>query len=110
MFKTLKEMVIVFHMVVPGISDQDKGHKITHFVYNSNNVRGYFWTQALWAASNAAWLEGENYWTEQNVCWNILTEKIPGSLGDVSLGTRPENQKHTWKVQQLVSLKYTQSA
>lgn len=36
MFKTLKEMVVVFHVVVPVISDQDKGHKIMHFVYNSN--------------------------------------------------------------------------
>lgn len=64
----------------------------------------------MWAASYATWLEEENYWTEQNVCWNILTEKIPASLGAVSLGTRPENQKKTWKMQQLVSLKYTQGA
>lgn len=46
MFKTLKEMVVVFHVVVPVISDQDKGHKMMHFVYNSN-IRGYFWTQAM---------------------------------------------------------------
>lgn len=109
MFKTLKETVVVFHVVVPVISDQDKGHKMMHFVYNSN-IRGYFWTQAMWTASNATWLEGESYWTEKNVCLNILTEKIPASLGAVSLGTRPENQKHTWKMQQLVSLEYTRGA
>lgn len=51
----------------------------------------------MWAASYATWLEEENYWTEQNVCWNILTEKIPASLGAVSLGTRPENQKKNLK-------------
>lgn len=44
MFKTLKEMVVVFHMGVPGISGQEKGHKIMHFVFNSNNIRDYFWT------------------------------------------------------------------
>lgn len=47
MFKTLKETVLVFHVVVPGISDWDKGHKITLFAYNSNNIRDYFWTQAM---------------------------------------------------------------
>lgn len=47
MFKTLKEIVVVFNMMVLGTSGQDKGHKIIHFVsiYDLNNIRDYFWTQ-----------------------------------------------------------------
>jgi len=36
----------------------------------------------------------------------VLTEKLATTLGAVSLGTRPWNQKHPWKLQ-LASLKYT---
>lgn len=47
MFKALKEIVVVFNMMVLGTSGQDKGHKIIHFVsiYDSNHIRDYFWTQ-----------------------------------------------------------------
>lgn len=36
----------------------------------------------MWATIKVAWLEGESYWTEENVCWNTNREKAcqPGNL------------------------------
>lgn len=95
----------LFHMVMPGISDQGEGHKIIAFAYfyNSNNIRVYFGvvgvSSVMWATTKATRLEGENYWTEENICWNILTEKMLASLWAVSLVIRPVNQKNPWNVQ-----------
>ena len=49
-------------------------------------------TNEMWVARKAAWLAGKRYWTKK---------KVPASLG-----TRPGNQKHPWKVQ-LVSLNFS---
>lgn len=67
MFKTLKEMGVVFRVEVPGISGQEKGHKIMHFVYHLNNIRDCFWTSNV-SSPKCNLAKRGSYCTEQNVC------------------------------------------